>query len=92
MAERARPGRRDAIGGQLVPGAESGSALPVPSLKAVLRDEGLRDGRLRDARHTAATMLLILSVPDVVIDAITGWERGRGEDARSLAQGAAIFA
>lgn len=42
--------------------------------KRLLRNAGLRDGRLHDARHTAATVLLILGVPDVVIDAITGWE------------------
>lgn len=28
------------------------------------------------ARHTAATVLLILGVPDVVIDSVTGWEPG----------------
>jgi integrase len=44
--------------------------------KRLLRDAGVRDGRLHDARHTAATVLLILGVPDVVIDSITGWEPG----------------
>ncbi|GGJ43397.1 hypothetical protein GCM10010121_063290 [Streptomyces brasiliensis] len=44
--------------------------------KRLLRDAGVRDGRLRDARHTAATVLLILGVPDVVVDAIMGWEPG----------------
>jgi integrase len=44
--------------------------------KRLLRDAGVRDGRLHDARHTAATVLLILGVPDVVVDAITGWEPG----------------
>ncbi|MFE3644585.1 integrase [Streptomyces sp. NPDC059169] len=44
--------------------------------KRLLRDAGVRDGRLRDARHTVATVLLILGVPDVVVDAITGWEPG----------------
>jgi hypothetical protein len=44
--------------------------------KKLLGDAGIRDGRLHDARHTAATVLLILGVPDVV-DATTGWERGR---------------
>jgi integrase len=38
---------------------------------------GLRDGRLHDARHTAGTILLILGVPDTVVDAIMGWEPGQ---------------
>lgn len=42
--------------------------------KRLLRDAGVRDGRLNDARHTAATVLLLLGVPDVVVDAITGSE------------------
>ncbi|WP_438948527.1 integrase [Streptomyces atratus] len=36
----------------------------------------MRDGRLHDARHTAGTVLLLLGVPDVVVDAIMGWEPG----------------
>jgi integrase len=44
--------------------------------KRPLRDAGVRNGRLHDARHTAATVLLILGVPDVVIDSIMGWEPG----------------
>src|SRR4029434_8524271 len=32
--------------------------------KALLRAAGVRDGRLHDARHTAATVLLILGVPE----------------------------
>lgn len=39
-------------------------------------DAGVKDGRLRDARHTAAAVLLILGVPDAVADAIMGWEPG----------------
>lgn len=42
--------------------------------KRHLRDAGLRDCRLHDARHTAAAVLLILGVPDAVIDSIMGWE------------------
>ncbi|MET7742077.1 site-specific integrase [Streptomyces sp. NPDC005385] len=44
--------------------------------KRLLRDAGVRDGRLHDARHTAATVLLLLGVPDVIVDAIMGWEPG----------------
>jgi integrase len=43
----------------------------------VLAGVGVRDGRLHDARHTAGTVLLILGVPDVVVDAIMGWEPGK---------------
>lgn len=42
----------------------------------LLEDAGVRDGRLHDARHAAGTVLLLLGVPDVVVDAITGWEPG----------------
>ncbi|MDY0811622.1 tyrosine-type recombinase/integrase [Kitasatospora purpeofusca] len=45
--------------------------------KDLLKAAGVRDGRLHDARHTAATVLLILGVPDAVVDAIMGWEPGK---------------
>lgn len=45
--------------------------------KELLEAGGLRDGRLHDARHTAGTILLILGVPDTVVDAIMGWEPGQ---------------
>ncbi|MEY9948079.1 tyrosine-type recombinase/integrase [Kitasatospora sp. GAS1066B] len=45
--------------------------------KDLLRAAGIRDGRLHDARHTAATVLLILGVSDAVVDAIMGWEPGK---------------
>jgi integrase len=32
--------------------------------KALLKAAGVRDGRLHDARHTAATVLLVLGVPE----------------------------
>jgi len=44
--------------------------------KQLLEDAGVRDGRLHDACHTAGTVLLLLGVPDVVVDAIMGWEPG----------------
>ncbi len=44
--------------------------------KRLLDDAGVHDGRLHDARHTAATVLMLLSVPDRVIDLIMGWEPG----------------
>ncbi|MCM2420203.1 tyrosine-type recombinase/integrase [Streptomyces sp. RKAG293] len=44
--------------------------------KRLLKDAGVRDGRLHDARHTAATVLLLLGVPDRIVDSIMGWEPG----------------
>jgi integrase len=41
--------------------------------KGLLKSAGLRDARLHDARHTAATVLLILSVPTPTAMAIMGW-------------------
>ncbi|WP_042420422.1 tyrosine-type recombinase/integrase [Streptacidiphilus anmyonensis] len=44
--------------------------------KRLLEDAKVRDGRLHDARHTAATVLMLLGIPDRVIDQIMGWEAG----------------
>jgi integrase len=41
--------------------------------KALLTTAGMRDGRLHDARHTAATALLLLGVPDRAVMGIMGW-------------------
>lgn len=41
--------------------------------KELLKEAGLRDARLHDARHTAATVLLILGVPTPTAMAIMGW-------------------
>jgi integrase len=41
--------------------------------KDLLDEVGLRDGRLHDARHTAATVLAILNVPTSTAMAIMGW-------------------
>jgi integrase len=40
--------------------------------KALLREAGLRDARLHDARHTAATTLLLLGVPERAVMDVTG--------------------
>ena len=50
--------------------------------KGLLRDAGVRDARLHDARHTSATALLLLGVPDVAMDAIRGWEPGGAASTR----------
>lgn len=41
--------------------------------KDLLKNAKVRDGRLHDARHTAATVLLILGVPERVVMQIMGW-------------------
>ncbi len=41
--------------------------------KDLLRDAEVRDAQLHDARHTAATVLLILGVPDRAVMEIMGW-------------------
>jgi integrase len=41
--------------------------------KAPLKRAGVRDGRLHDARHTAATVLLLLGVPERTVMGIMGW-------------------
>src|SRR5205085_9525762 len=41
--------------------------------KNLLAAADVRDARLHDARHTAATMLLILGVPERVAMEIMGW-------------------
>lgn len=40
---------------------------------ADVRDADVRDARLHDARHTAATVLLILGVPERAVTEIMGW-------------------
>lgn len=44
--------------------------------KELLSNAGVRETRLHDARHTAGTVLLVLGVPDRIVDAIMGWEPG----------------
>ena len=41
--------------------------------KRLLPSAGLRDARLHDARHTAATVLLILGVPERAVMGLMGW-------------------
>lgn len=58
------------LGGLLSPNTDS------HDWKRLLEDAQTRDGRLHDARHTAGTVLMLLGVPDRVIDRITGSEPG----------------
>ena len=41
--------------------------------KSLLKRARIRDGRLHDARHTAATVLLILGISERAVMAIMGW-------------------
>jgi len=41
--------------------------------KNLLTAAGVRDGRLHDARHTAATVLLLLGVPERAVMGVMGW-------------------
>ena len=43
--------------------------------KALLQEAGVRDARLHDARHTAATMLLVLGVPTRAVMEVMGWSQ-----------------
>lgn len=43
--------------------------------KRLLATAGIRDARLHDARHTAATVLLLLGVPDRAVMGIMGWSK-----------------
>jgi integrase len=41
--------------------------------KALTKRAGVRDARLHDARHTAATVLLVLGVPERTVMEVMGW-------------------
>jgi integrase len=41
--------------------------------KLLLAEAGVRNARLHDARHTAATVLLLLGVPDRAVMDFMGW-------------------
>ncbi len=41
--------------------------------RSLLTEAGVREARLHDARHTAATVLLILGVPDRTVMDVMGW-------------------
>jgi integrase len=41
--------------------------------KGLLKRAGVREARLHDARHTAATVLLVLGVPERAVMDVMGW-------------------
>ncbi len=74
--ERKTAGERWVEGGWVFPD-EQGS---IPShrrdwaeWKSLLVEAGVRNGRLHDARHTAATVLLILGVSERAVMGLMGW-------------------
>jgi len=54
-------------------GGPSNPSTDYGEWKKLLKAAGLRDARLHDARHTAATVLLLLGVPDRTVMEIMGW-------------------
>jgi integrase len=75
-AERQAAGERWTEGGWVFPdqhGRVSSHRLDWAAWKALLAEAKVRDGRLHDARHTAATVLLILGVPERAVMGLMGW-------------------
>ena len=58
---------RTSQGGRSVPNTD------YHAWKALVQRAGVRDARLHDARHTAATVLLVLGVPERTVMEIMGW-------------------
>jgi integrase len=54
-------------------GRGTSTRIDYDEWKEPLRDAKVRDARLHDARHTAATVLLILGVPERAVMGLMGW-------------------
>ncbi|MFI1397800.1 tyrosine-type recombinase/integrase [Streptomyces sp. NPDC020681] len=75
-AERQAAGKRWTEGGWVFPdehGRSPSHRKDWAEWKALLAEAQVRDGRLHDARHTAATVLLILGVPERAVMGLMGW-------------------
>ncbi|HEX5742012.1 MAG TPA: site-specific integrase [Pilimelia sp.] len=75
-AERETAGQLWTHGGWLFTTPTGGPVNPrtdYSEWKRLLKAAKLRDGRLHDARHTAATVLLILGVSERAVMGIMGW-------------------
>lgn len=75
-AERVAAGERWAGEGWLFATPEGRGTSPrtdYDDWKELLSDAEVRDGRLHDARHTAATVLLILEVSERAVMGLMGW-------------------
>lgn len=74
--ERAAAGKRWEENGLVFPdehGRSPSHRRDWAEWKALLAEANARDGRLHDARHTAATVLLILGVPERAVMGLMGW-------------------
>jgi len=74
--ERERAGQLWQVGGWVFTaptGAPINPNADYHEWKRLLLAAGLRDGRLHDARHTAATVLLLLGVPERAVMGLMGW-------------------
>jgi integrase len=75
-AERHAAGKRWVEGGWVFPdehGRSPSHRRDWAEWKALLVEAKVRDGRLHDARHTAATVLLILGVSERAVMGLMGW-------------------
>ncbi|MFE0739295.1 tyrosine-type recombinase/integrase, partial [Streptomyces sp. NPDC058855] len=75
-AERAAAGKRWEDNGLVFPdehGRSPSHRRDWTEWKDLLAEAKVRDGRLHDARHTAATVLLILGVPERAVMGLMGW-------------------
>nr|WP_275404735.1 tyrosine-type recombinase/integrase [Streptomyces sp. SID9913] len=75
-AEREAAGQRWVESGLVFPdeyGRSPSHRRDWAEWKALLVEANVRDGRLHDACHTAATVLLILGVPERAVMGLMGW-------------------
>jgi integrase len=75
-AERAKAAQLWTDGGWVFATPTGGPLNPrtdYTEWKRLLKAAGLRDGRLHDARHTAATVLLVLEIAERAVMGIMGW-------------------
>ncbi|MET7612232.1 site-specific integrase [Streptomyces seoulensis] len=75
-AEREAAGKRWEENGLVFPdehGRSPSHRRDWAEWKGLLAEAKVRDGRLHDARHTAATVLLILGVPERAVMGLMGW-------------------
>ena len=61
------------LGVRLGAGRAAESHSDYREWKALLQAAGAPDGRLHDARHTAATVLLVQGVPERTVMSVMGW-------------------
>jgi integrase len=75
MADRGRPVARRAVGLHSAHRQATDPRADYGEWKAVLKAAGVREARLHDARHTAATFLLVLGVGERAVMDVMGWSK-----------------